>query len=110
VPYSGGDGLTGRVGRTASGYDSQAVSEGRHGADSSLTWEPACVRALNVLVGEWVWERRACESPSSRARRGIVSTVLCPSSEAEFHPRGVGVVCSGGPLRSLGSWTLATGL
>jgi hypothetical protein len=35
--YSARDGLTGRVGRTAPGYDSQAVSEGRHGGDSSLT-------------------------------------------------------------------------
>jgi hypothetical protein len=45
-----------------SGYDSQAVSEGRHDADSSSTWAPACVRTLNAPVGEWVWERRARES------------------------------------------------
>jgi hypothetical protein len=50
VPYSGGDSLTGRVGEIASGYDSQAVLEGRHGADSSLTWAPACVRTLNASV------------------------------------------------------------
>jgi hypothetical protein len=28
LPHSGGDGLTGRVGETASGYDSQSVSRG----------------------------------------------------------------------------------
>jgi hypothetical protein len=51
VSYSGGDGLTGRVGETAPGYDYQAVSEGRHGADLSLTGAPACVRTLNASVG-----------------------------------------------------------
>jgi hypothetical protein len=51
VPYNGEDGLTGRVGETAPGYDSQAVSEGRHDADSSLTWASACVRTLNSPVG-----------------------------------------------------------
>jgi hypothetical protein len=39
-PHSVGDGYTLRVGRTASGYDSQAVSEGRHGGDSPLTRAP----------------------------------------------------------------------
>jgi hypothetical protein len=37
VPYSGGDGLTRTVGEIAPGYDSQAVSVGRCGGDSSLT-------------------------------------------------------------------------
>jgi hypothetical protein len=36
-PYSARDGLTGRVGGTAPGYDSQAVSEGRRGEDLPLT-------------------------------------------------------------------------
>jgi hypothetical protein len=36
-----GDGRTVRVGQTASGYDSQAVSEGRCGGDSPLTRAPA---------------------------------------------------------------------
>jgi hypothetical protein len=43
LPYSPRYGLTGRVGRTTSGYDSQAVSEGLHGKDSPLTRAPtAC--------------------------------------------------------------------
>jgi hypothetical protein len=41
LPYSARDGLTGRVGGTAPGYDSQAVSEGRRGEDSLLTRAPA---------------------------------------------------------------------
>jgi hypothetical protein len=36
-----GDGRTVRVGRTAPGYDSQMVSEGRRGGDSPLTRAPA---------------------------------------------------------------------
>jgi hypothetical protein len=50
VLYCGGDGLTGRVGETALGYDSQVVSEDQHGAGSSLTRVPARVRTLNALV------------------------------------------------------------
>jgi hypothetical protein len=34
LPHSAGDGLSGRVGETTSGYDSQAVSESRRGGDS----------------------------------------------------------------------------
>jgi hypothetical protein len=49
VPYGGGDGLTGRVGGTAPGYDSQACQ--RRGMDSSLTRVPAGVRILNAPVG-----------------------------------------------------------
>jgi hypothetical protein len=44
-----GDGLTGRVGEAALGYDSQVCQ--RHGVDSSLTRAPASVRALNAPVG-----------------------------------------------------------
>jgi hypothetical protein len=52
VPYSGGDGLNARVGRTAPGYDSQAgMSGGRHDVDSSSTRAPASVRTLNAPVG-----------------------------------------------------------
>jgi hypothetical protein len=49
VSYSGGDGLTGRVGGTASGHDSQACQ--RRGADSSLTWALACVIKLKTPAG-----------------------------------------------------------
>jgi hypothetical protein len=37
LPYSAMDGLSRRVGGQTSGYDSQAVSEGRRGEDSPLT-------------------------------------------------------------------------
>jgi hypothetical protein len=47
MPHSGGDGLTGAVGGKVSGHDSQA----RRGVDSSLTWAPANVSALNAPVG-----------------------------------------------------------
>jgi hypothetical protein len=40
LPHSAGDGRTVRVGRTAPGYDSQAVPEGRRGRDLPLTWAP----------------------------------------------------------------------
>jgi hypothetical protein len=45
--HSGRDGLTGGVGGTVSGCDSQA----RCGVDSSLTWALANVSALNAPVG-----------------------------------------------------------
>jgi hypothetical protein len=41
-----GDSLTGRVGETALGYDSQAVSEGRRGGDSLLTQAPALCQSI----------------------------------------------------------------
>jgi hypothetical protein len=44
--YSAKDGLTGRVGGTAPGFDSQAVSEGRHGRDSPLTRAPAACQSI----------------------------------------------------------------
>jgi hypothetical protein len=44
--YSGGDGLTRRVGETTPGYDSQAVSESRRGGDSSLTRAPATCQSI----------------------------------------------------------------
>jgi hypothetical protein len=41
LPHSVRDSRTGRVSGTASGYDSQEVSEGRSGGDSPLTRVPA---------------------------------------------------------------------
>jgi hypothetical protein len=41
LPHSASDGRTGRVGGTTPGYDSQVVSEVRHGEDSPLTRVPA---------------------------------------------------------------------
>jgi hypothetical protein len=109
VTYSGGDGLTGRVGGTTPGYDSQTASGGRHDADSSLTWASACVRTLNALVRERVWERRARESlkrggtspegaSGPRARRNLTRGGVRPSSEAEPHPRGRPSLERGGTL------------
>jgi hypothetical protein len=46
LPYSARDGLTGRVGGTAPGYDSQAVSKDRCGEDSPLTRVPAACQSI----------------------------------------------------------------
>jgi hypothetical protein len=73
VPYSGGDGLTRRVGETAPGYDSQAVSEGRHGGDSSLTRAPALCQNIK------------CSGRGSGCGRDGPAR---SSSEAESHSRG----------------------
>jgi hypothetical protein len=48
----------------------------RHGADSSLTWAPACVRTLNAPVGE------------PQVRRSLTQGGVWPSSEAKPRPRG----------------------
>jgi hypothetical protein len=45
-PHSVGGGRTVRVGRTALGYDSQAVSEGRRGGDSPLTRAPMMYQSI----------------------------------------------------------------
>jgi hypothetical protein len=45
-PHSVGDGRTVRVGRTALGYDSQAVLEGRRGGDSPLTRAPVTCQSI----------------------------------------------------------------
>jgi hypothetical protein len=45
-PHSAEDGRTARVGGTALGYDSQAVSEGRRGGDSPLTQAPATYQGI----------------------------------------------------------------
>jgi hypothetical protein len=44
--YSARDGRTGRVGGTALGCDSQAVSEGGHGEDSPLTRAPTACQSI----------------------------------------------------------------
>jgi hypothetical protein len=44
--HNTGDGHKGRVGRTAMGYDSQAVSEGRLGGDSPLTQAPVTYQSI----------------------------------------------------------------
>jgi hypothetical protein len=46
LPHNTGDGRTGRVGGIASGYDSQAVSEGWRGGDSPLTRVPAVCQSI----------------------------------------------------------------
>jgi hypothetical protein len=45
-PHSTGDGRKMRVGRTTSGYDSQAVSEGRRDRDSPLTRVPVTCQSI----------------------------------------------------------------
>jgi hypothetical protein len=100
VPYSGGDGLTRGVGETAPGYDSQAVSEGRHGGDSPF--DPGVRDVSEHLMlqsGEWVREWRTLESleqsvdppegaHNPRARRSLARGDIQPSSEEELCPRG----------------------
>jgi hypothetical protein len=46
LPHSARNGLTGRVGGTAPGYDSQAVSEGRRGEHSPLTRATAACQSI----------------------------------------------------------------
>jgi hypothetical protein len=46
LPYNARDGLTGRVGGIALGYDSQTVLEDRRGGESPLTWEPAVCQSI----------------------------------------------------------------
>jgi hypothetical protein len=46
LPLSARDGCTRRVGGTALGYDSQAVSQGQHGEDSPLTRVPAACQSI----------------------------------------------------------------
>jgi hypothetical protein len=131
-PYSGGDGLTRRVGGTTPGYDSQVVSETWRGFILDLG---ACM-CQNIKCPGWgagvgggeparasseaephPRGRAALErggvSPEgvsrTRARRRFVSAVQYASSKMEFHPRGAGAIYSGGPLRPLGLWAPATG-
>jgi hypothetical protein len=46
LPHSVGDGRTARVGGTAPGYDSQAVSEGWRGGDLPLTRAPVACQSI----------------------------------------------------------------
>jgi hypothetical protein len=46
LPHNAGDGRTVRVSGTASGYDSQVMSEGRRGGDSPLTRAPAACQII----------------------------------------------------------------
>jgi hypothetical protein len=113
LPHSGGDGLTGRVGGTAPGHNSQA-----------------CQSIKCPLSGEQVRGRRACEvlerggtSPEGatgpRARRNLTRGGARPSSEAEIRwcdatplersgvpPEGGWADCSGGPLGPPAPWAL----
>jgi hypothetical protein len=81
VTYSGGDGLSGRVGETTPGYDSQVVSEERHGADSSLTRAPALCQ--NIKCSGWGSGCGSCEPAWA-------------SSEEESHPKGCPALERGG--------------
>jgi hypothetical protein len=123
VTYSGEDGLTGRVGRTAPGYDSQAVSEGRHGVDSSLTRAPALCQNIKCSgrgtgCGSCEPARASSEaephlrgrpalgqggsSPEGvsnpRVRRSLTRGGVQPSSVAESHSRGRPALERGGVL------------
>jgi hypothetical protein len=73
MPYSGGNGLTERVDETALVYDSQAVLEGQHGVDSSLTRVPALCQNIKC---------------SDRGSGCGSSEPVRASSEAESRPRG----------------------
>jgi hypothetical protein len=95
VSHSGGDGLTGGVGGTMLGRDSQV----RRGVDSSLTCAPTNDSALNAPVGGAGTEAAGPCGPRARrnlARGGIqlsIETGLArggvqPPSEAESHSRG----------------------
>jgi hypothetical protein len=46
LSHSAGDGHTTQVSGTASGYDSRAVSEGRHGGDSPLIRMPTACHSI----------------------------------------------------------------
>jgi hypothetical protein len=70
--------------RTVPGHDSQ-VCQGR-GVDSSSTWAPANVSALNAPVGGAGAEAASPRGP--RARRNLTRGGDCPSSEAEPRSRG----------------------
>jgi hypothetical protein len=94
MPYSGGDGLTGGVGRTAPGHDSQACQ--RRSVYSSLTRAPASVRALSAPVGGAGTGAASPRRP--RARRDLTRAGDRPSSEEGPHPRGRPALERGGGL------------
>jgi hypothetical protein len=100
--YSARDGRTGRVGGTAPGCDSQAVSEGRCDEDSPFDPSARVVSEhLMLWSGEWARGPRArvglerdgdsLEGASSpRARRRFARGGVQPPSEAEIRSRGMG--------------------
>jgi hypothetical protein len=86
LPHSTKDGRAGRVGRTASGCDAQAVSEGRRGWDSPF--DPGARSTPEHLMlwsGKWArhHEAGAASSEAEIAQGGARTT-----SEAENRPRG----------------------
>jgi hypothetical protein len=86
LPHSAGDGCTTRVGGTAPGYDSQAVSKGRRGRDSPLTRAPAACQSIQCSGrGSWCGVM-GLRRP--RARRRLARWCIRPSSEVEVRPRG----------------------
>jgi hypothetical protein len=112
VSYSGGDGLTGRVGGTSSGYDSQArhrdgmrgfvfdlgacmchdikfSSQGSRCGGSELV--RASSEAESHLRGRPSLERGGTSregAPGPRERRNLTRGGARPSSKAEPYPRG----------------------
>jgi hypothetical protein len=88
VTYSGGDGLTGRVGETTPGYDSQVVLEERRGVDSSLTQAPALCQNI----------KRSGRGSSCGSCEPARASSDAESSEAESHPRGRSALERGGIL------------
>jgi hypothetical protein len=89
-PYSARDGFTGRVGRTASGYDSQAVSEGRRGKDSPFDLGARGVPGhLMPWSGEWA---RVSRVPSGLERsRESLEGMPSPRARWRFARGGAGL-------------------
>jgi hypothetical protein len=85
--------------RSGSGCGNGKLVRASSEAESHLRGRPALERGGVSPEG----------ASNPRTRRSIVSTVLCPSSEAEFRPRGAGADCSGGPLGPLGPWAPVAG-
>jgi hypothetical protein len=81
-----------RGSRRGGGEPMRASSE----AEPHPRGRPALERGGTLLEG----------ASGPRARRSLVSAVLCPSSESEFRPRVAGADRSGGPL---GPWAPAAG-
>jgi hypothetical protein len=94
VTCSGGDDLTGRVSGTAPIYDSQAVSEGRHGVDSSLSQAPALCQ--NIKCSSRESGCGSCEPARASSEAEAHSRGVQPSSEAKPHPRGCPALERGG--------------
>jgi hypothetical protein len=110
LPYSARDSFTGRVGGTAPGYDSQAVSEGRRGGDSPFDSDTHGVQEhLMLWPEEWAWRHGPAAASSEaenhprgalgpRARQTVARGSVNPSSKAENCSRGIAAGSVGGPL------------